>query len=79
MTLELKDYDVLDFINDDQGLASLLNDALETGHGGYIDDMIATLERAKGLKSDGSLGSVGRLVRAADSVGLKLMGVPRAA
>jgi DNA-binding phage protein len=76
MALELKDWDVLDFIKDDEGLASLLDDALATRHEGYISDVAADVERAKGLASDASLTLMARVMRAADAVGAKVGVLP---
>ena len=79
MTLELENFDALDWVNDDQGLANLLNDALESGDEPYIAATVSDIERAKGLVADERLSTMARAVRAARSVGVQLATIPRAA
>ncbi len=79
MALELEDWNVLDEIRDDEGWAFLLNDALDSGHSGYIGDTVASIERAKGLQTTPDADSYERLIRAAAAVGLRLTTAPRAA
>lgn len=72
MALDLQDFDVLDWIKDDDDLASLLNDALETGEEAYIAAVLSDIERAKNLTVDTDLTVMGRMVRAAEAIGTQL-------
>lgn len=79
MALELEDWNVLDEIRDDEGWAFLLNDALDSGHSGYIGDTVANIEKARGLAASAEMDGYARLIRAAAAVGLRLTTAPRAA
>lgn len=72
MPLETFAWDALDFIKDDAGLASLLDDALETRHEAYISDVVSDIERAKGLSEDPHHTLMLRVMRAAEAVGAKV-------
>ncbi len=76
MALELMPYDVLDQMKTDEDLAFLLNDALDSGDHGYLEDTVANLERARGLPSDPTLDVAGRLYRAAHAIGMRVVAVP---
>jgi DNA-binding phage protein len=77
MALDLERFDALDWIDDDEDLAFLLDDALSAGEGDVLNRVIALIERAKNLPATGEEGSIERLLRAADAVGRRVLAIPR--
>lgn len=49
MAIKTKPYDGSEFFEDAEGQAELLNDALQSGHPGYIADAFGTIARARGM------------------------------
>lgn len=47
--IELIPYDGSEFFDDAESQAELLNDALASGHPGYIADALGTIARARGM------------------------------
>lgn len=47
--IKLTPWDGSEHLEDAQGQAYLLNDALESGHAGYIADALGTIARARGM------------------------------
>jgi probable addiction module antidote protein len=47
--IELIPYDGSEFFDDAEGQAELLNDALSSGHAGYIADALGIIARARGM------------------------------
>ncbi len=77
MTLDLKTFDALEWIEDDDDLAFLLDDALNSADASDLERVIALIERAKSLTIEGDI-SVSRLLRAAQAVGRKVVASPLA-
>ena len=78
MTLDLQKFDALDWIEDDDDLAFLLDDALSSADSSDLERVIALIERAKALTVVEGDASVSRLLRAARAVGRKVVASPLA-
>jgi probable addiction module antidote protein len=49
MTLKLTDYDAADHLADTSAQLFVLNDALDSGHAGYIAQALGAVARARGM------------------------------
>ncbi len=49
MTQKLKRFHADEYIYDDEGFSMLLEDALESGHAGYMAGALGTIARARGM------------------------------
>jgi probable addiction module antidote protein len=49
MTEKLKRFYADEYINDEEGFSMLLEDALESGHAGYMAGALGTIARARGM------------------------------
>ena len=78
MTLDLQKFDALDWIEDDDDLGFLLDDALSSADASDLEKVITLIERAKSLTMTEGDGSVSRLLRAAQAVGRKVVASPLA-
>ena len=60
MTIKTRPYDGSEFLGRTEGQAELLNDALQSGHPGYIADALGTIARARGMTDLARITGIGR-------------------
>ena len=58
--LKTRPYDPSEFLDDAEGQAELLNDALRSGDAGYIADALGIIARARGMTEIARLSGVKR-------------------
>lgn len=69
--LKTRPFDASIYLDDAEGQADLLNDALQSGHAGYVADALGIIARARGMSELARMTGIGRasLYKALDADG----------